>query len=76
MKAHQLKEQILSCITDICFDYNGKSACINPWNHHKFEVGYGEQVETFSNIEDLMSAKIFDGYSLNDICETVDFQLI
>lgn len=76
MKSNKLKNEITSCLCDICFDYHGKSACINPWNEHKIEVGFGDQVITFSAIEDLMSSKMFDGNSLYDICEKVDFQFI
>lgn len=71
MSAKNLKKLILEFTADICFDYDNKSACINPWNENKFEVGYGDDVMLFNNIDDLMSATVFDGKSLNEIADKI-----
>lgn len=71
MSADDLKQLILSLTQDVLFDYQGMSACINPWNIHKFEVGYGDEVKTYTDIDDLMSDKFFNGKSLNEISENL-----
>lgn len=72
-KKKDLINAILSFRYDICFNYSGKSVCINPWNENKFEIGYGDTVKTFKSIDDLMTAKIFDGRNLNSIANEIDF---
>lgn len=76
MSTQQLRDLILTFISDICFDYNNKSACINPWNEKKFEVGYGDEVRIFENIDDLMSTDMFDGKSLNDIATLIEISCV
>lgn len=72
MKSQDLKKLILSLSQDVVFTFNSKSACINPWNTKKFEVGFGDKSKTYSNIDDLMTDKFFDGYSLNEISESIE----
>ena len=69
MKCDQLKELILSLTQDVTFEFEGEYACINPWNSKKIEVGYGDIVKTYQNIDDVMNDKIFHGKALKDICE-------
>lgn len=40
---------------------------INPWNAHKFELGYADITKTYSCIGDLMNDPIFDGKTLTKI---------
>lgn len=72
MNSKSLKELIESLIQDITFEYNGKYACINPWNSKKFEVGFGEKIKTYNNIEDVMNDRFYDGKSLNEISNDID----
>lgn len=67
MKADEIKNLILSLTQDVTFQYAGKYACINPWSPYKIEVGYGEDVKTYNNIEDVMKDKFYNGKSLEEI---------
>lgn len=72
MKATDLKNLIGSLTQDVTFEYNGKYVCINPWSAEKFEVGYGDKIKTYNNLDELMDDKFFDGNSLNDICTIIE----
>lgn len=74
MKPNKLKELILSLTQDIVFEYKGEYACINPWNHKKIEVGYGDIMKTYDNIDDVMKDKIYHGKSLLEIAETLNIE--
>lgn len=68
MKIDDLKKMILSLTQDITFEFEGEYACINPYNSKKIEVGYGEKVKTYSDIEGVMNDRFYHGKSLKDIC--------
>lgn len=72
MEPKDLKDLILSFTQDIVFEYDGAVACINPWNAHKFEVGYDHKVKTYDNIHDLMEDPFYHGKSLSEIAEKLD----
>ncbi len=72
MKRKDLEQLILSFTQDVLFDYEGESACINPWNPHKIEVGYGDKVKTYDDIKMVMEDPFYHGRSLSDICEKLD----
>ncbi len=71
MKPNELKNLILSLTQDIVFSYKGKYACINPWNDKKIEVGYGDDVKVYDNIDDVMNDKFYQGKSLIEIAESI-----
>lgn len=72
MTANSLKAEILSMLNDVVFQYHGKTACINPYNEHKFEVGFGNEVSRlYTDIEDLMADPIYDGKCLNEIADQI-----
>lgn len=73
MSPEKLKSRILSLVTDITFTYNGKPACINPWNKNKFEVGFADSAKEYNDIDELMNDCFFDGKPLSEICITVEF---
>lgn len=73
MNEYELKTLIESLVQDVTFEYDGKYACINPWNKHKFEVGFDDKCKTYDNIDDVMNDKFYDGKSLKDICENIEF---
>ncbi len=68
MKPDDLKQLILSLTQDVTFEFEGRYACINPYNSRKIEVGYEEKVKTYSDIDEVMSDKFYHGKSLKDIC--------
>lgn len=72
MSPKKLKELILSLTQDVVFEYKGKYACINPWNPKKIEVGYGDEVKAYTDIEDVMNDKFYDGKSLMEISEQLN----
>lgn len=74
MNAQDIKNLIVSIVQDVVFEYNNKTCCINPYNKHKFELGYGNKVKTYNDIDDLMNDKIFKGKSLYDIAESIDIE--
>lgn len=76
MKRSELKKQILELTQDITFEYNGKSACINPWAADKFQVGFGDVEKTYTNIKDLMEDPLYDGASLSQICCDITIELV
>lgn len=72
MTPNKLKTLIMSFTDDIVFDYHGKTACINPWNEKKYEVGFGDIGKTYSSIDDLMTDPIYDGESLTQIAKNIE----
>jgi len=67
-----LSNMILQFTDDIVFFFHGKSGCINPWNDHKFEVGFDNISKQYGGINDLMSDPIYDGFSLNQISDKIE----
>lgn len=72
MTPDKLKNLILDFTDDVVFSYHGKTGCINPWNVHKFEVGFGSIRKDYDSIEALMSDPIYDGFSLNQIADKIE----
>ncbi len=72
MTSQDLKDLILSLSQDVIFNFKGETACINPWNEHKFEVGYGDISKAYNDIDILMSDNIYSGMSLNEISEQIE----
>lgn len=73
MKPDDLKALILSLTQDILFEYQGKSVCINPWSNKKIDVGFGDDGKIYTDIDDLMTDKFFNGKSLTEISEQLIF---
>lgn len=72
MKPNTLKNIILSLTSDLSFEYNNKTALINPWSENKIEVCFGEKVKTYHEINELMEDPLFDGQSLKNICNDLE----
>ena len=73
MKASELRDWILSLAQDIEFWYKGYHGVICPWNAHSFTMNYAGEDKDYIDIEDLMSDKIFNGMSLSQIAEGLEF---
>ncbi len=73
MKAQELRGWILSLAQDIEFEYKGYHGVICPWNAHSFTMAYAGKDKDYTDIEDLMSDKVFNGMSLNQIAEKLEF---
>ncbi len=73
LDAKKLKEFIASGTDTVVFMYNGKHACIDMnGTINDFDVGFGEKVRRYHSIEDVMTDKLYDGKSLNEIAEEID----
>lgn len=73
MTAKDLRTEILTILNDVVFEYHGKVACINPWNEHKFDVGFNNEIaRTYTDIDDLMADPIYDGKCLNEIAGEIE----
>lgn len=73
MTPEQLREEILSLTYDIQFEYKGVNGLIMPYSENDFVLCCGDDDKQYTDIDDVMSDKFFDGKSLNEICEGVDF---
>lgn len=74
MNCYSIKKLILSLLQDVVFEYDNKTCCINPWHEHKFELGYGDFIKDYSDIDELMNDKIFNGKSLCEISNIIDIE--
>lgn len=72
MNAAELRERIDSLCTHILFDYNEKDCGVDPFSHSEYDMWYGDKLETFTSIDDVMKTPFFDGKSLEDIAELLD----
>ncbi len=68
MTAQKIKSMILSFTNDVLLDYPGHDTIfINPCNDNKFIFSYDNIDKTYTDIDSLMTDKIYDGQSLVDI---------
>ena len=73
MKAQELKSWILSCVQDIEFLYQGRHGAICTFSENDFVAGFDRESHSYDNVESLMADKIFNGMSLNQIAEKLEF---
>ena len=71
MTNKQVKNEILSLTYDIQFGYNGVDGLIMPYSKNSFDVSYKDVDKHYTDIDELMNDKIFDGKSLNEISEEI-----
>ncbi len=67
MEPEELKGRIQSLATHILFDYKGVAGGVDPFNAGDFDLWYGDVYLKAHSIEEVMTAPVFDGKSLNDI---------
>lgn len=76
MSPDELRYEIAGKIADVSFIYNGKASGIMPQFDREpstFFVWYGEKEKEYSDIDEVMSDKFFDGKSLSEIAEIVEY---
>lgn len=73
MKPDDLKNWILSLTQDITFVYRGISGSICPFTRQNISLAYGDRVHDFDSADAVMDARFFNGKSLAEISEEVDF---
>ena len=67
MKAEDLKKWILSLEQDIEFEYNGVDGSICPFSENDISLTFLDISKDYESIEALMSDKVINGKSLNEI---------
>lgn len=76
MNANELRYEIDGKVADVSFNYNGKSAGIFPEVRDSvptYVVCFGDDEKKYSDIDEVMSDKFFDGKSLAEIAEIVEY---
>lgn len=76
MSADELRDEISEQWNDVEFIYNGKQSGISPESHDSVPVyymWYGNKEKEYSDIDEVMSDKFFDGKSLSEIAEIVEY---
>ena len=76
MKIEDLKDIIIQCVNDVLFSYNGKSCGITSEVHDyvpTFQMWYGDKTDEFSDINELINDKFFDGKSLSNLFHEIEF---
>lgn len=76
MNANELRYEIEGKVADVSFVYNGKNAGIFPEVHDSiptYVVCFGDEEKVYSDIDEVMSDKFFDGKSLAEIAEIVEY---
>lgn len=74
MSATDLKNRIASLVSHILFEYGGLSCGIDPINAGCIYLWCGENSVCCKSVDEAMTATIFGGKSLSDICETTAFE--
>lgn len=78
MTLDDLKQTVSSDYNDVSFIFRGKSAGIASEVYDyvpRFLVWYGDKTEEHDNIDDILTASIFDGKSMVDIVDSVNIQI-
>lgn len=74
MEPEALKKLITTNWSHILFTYKDKECGIDPFSLNSFDMWYGDELENFTSLDDLMSRRLFDGKSLSDICFNLKFE--
>ena len=69
----ELKEFLEDMISHVTFEFNGKPCGIDPISRDNYEMWYGNDLKTAKSIDEVMSVKFFNGESINDIADNVEF---
>lgn len=76
MSKDKLLKIISDCCNDVLFTYNGKDSGITSTvsNYQPtFQVWYGNDTKEYSNVDDVINDKFYNGKSLIELIEIVDF---
>lgn len=67
MSIKEVKEYLTTVFSHITFNYNGFECGIDPFNKTKFEMWYGKDFITVNSIDTVVTTKLFDGKTLEEI---------
>lgn len=76
MSADELRQELVYEWNDVEFIYNGKRGGITSEVHNSiptFYVWHGDKEKKYSDIDEVMSDKFFDGKSLAEIAEIAEY---
>ena len=72
MTAFEMKERLREMNSHILFDYKGQSCGVDPLSIKHYDMWYGDKTTQAKSLDEVMSTKFFDGYSLNEIVGQVE----
>ena len=70
MNLKDLKNIISSCLNDLVFEYNGKQCGVTSEVYDyipTFQAWCGDSIKEYSNVEDVLNDKFYDGKSLTEL---------
>ena len=73
MKRQELYNVIATNISSIMFEYEGINGLIDPYNENEIDLCYGDTSITV-DLKNVMITKMFNGKSLEEICDMVEFE--
>ena len=76
MSPDELRDEISGQLNDVSFIYNGKQSGVTSEVRDyipTFTMWYGEKEREYSEIDEVMGDKFFDGKSLEEIAEIVEY---
>lgn len=73
MNPDELREWISEMSQDIDFEYLGVYGVICPFSSTDISICYDKKDQTFNSIDAVMNTPFFDGKSLADICQEMNF---
>lgn len=76
MTIAKLRESIINCGNELHFTYNGKMCGLDQEvldSIPTYEIWCGENLKTHSDFEDMIHDKFFDGQSILDLIDIVEF---
>ena len=72
MTADDLRNQLNTFFTDAWYEYNGKDYFFDWFAPNNIDVSASDdEYWKFQSVDELMSAPIFDGKSLNEIADQI-----
>ena len=79
MNTAELRQIIKEAYNDVVFVYNEKQSGVTSEVCNSiptFQVWYGEYIKEYSNIDDLMTDKFYDGKSLDELIDETQFTVL
>lgn len=72
MMADQIRDRISEICSHFTFDYLGMTCGVDPLSQVCFEMWYGEKIETFRSLDEVMNTPFFDGKTLAEIADEIE----
>ena len=63
-----------SLVNELYFEYEGKRCLVSPHTRQDIALYYGDFEGHYNSIEAVLSAKVFNGKSLNDIADVIELE--